>query len=461
MIAAVDLGSTNFKAALFDSAGNRVGQASEPLPYSLHTEDRAELDPEVVKATFFKLLLRLVESGDFKLNSIRRVALTSQANTFVVTSAEGVPLSPFYGWSDGRAEEAARVLQERLGANFHRCTGWPRVTPRLMLSKVLWWQECHSRDSSSRFVSLPAYLGMALGAEHCNDANLAAMSGFYSLVDGCWWDEALSATNIEPSQLGGIVPTGCPLAMQRSRVPTGFHPDLEVVPVGNDHTAGAVSCGCRKGEPILTLGTTGVVYRSAGMTAGPFSGDGLWGPYPSGGYYELQCLNHACSALDWANEALLGSVDSKTFVSLAREASVDESTPFFYPLEWGTEVAWQGEDGSGANAGKAYAAFEGILFALRAMVGPAFYQQQQPLRVLGGGSRIDFWLQLAADCFQRPICRSRSDGLAGAAMIAGQSVCEEGAAAEPIFQPDQHRQALLDQRFTLWRSLDPSHSDPK
>lgn len=44
------------------------------------------------------------------------------------------------------------------------------------------------------------------------------------------------------------------------------------------------------------------------------SGHGLWGPYPGGGYYDLFHITRACSALDWADKNLFGSLDSQRFV---------------------------------------------------------------------------------------------------------------------------------------------------
>jgi xylulokinase len=453
MIAAVDLGSTNFKAALFDADGQRLAEASQPLPYSLHTGSRAELDPEAVEKSFFVLLEQLVRDAGLALAAIKRIALTSQAQTFLIATAEGIPLSPFYGWSDDRAGEAAVQLQSQLGDHFHQHAGWPTVSPRLMLSKVLWWKQHHAWDKTFRIISLPAYLAMTLGAEHGNDANLAAMSGFFSIAEGKWWEDALKASAVSCQQLGTIVTPGCPLAMRRNKIPSGFSRDLQIVPVGNDHTAGAIGCDCREGQPILTLGTAGVLYRHAGSTPGPYSASGLWGPYPHGGYYELQCLTHACSALDWANEFLLGEVNSPAFADLAASAEVDDNTPFFYPLQWGSDAAWRGK---GDVAAKAYAAFEGILFALKQLAGDHFTHNDRPLTLLGGGSRLDFWMQMTSDCFNTPVQRTQTDGLLGAAHLAFPSMGVHADNKDASVLPNPSRHRLLQQRYEKWLNAAPA-----
>jgi len=208
--------------------------------------------------------------------------------------------------------------------------------------------------------------------------------------------------------------------------------------------------GCREGCAILTLGTAGVLYRYAGNNPGPYSPAGLWGPYPGGGFYELLCLNHACSALDWADGFLHGSVDSGRFVQAMRQARVREDSVLFYPDDWGTPSAWKGE---GTPQEKAYAVLEGIGFALRHLAGEGFRAEKGRIVILGGGSRLDDWVQLVADLFGREFVRSGRDGLGGAAILAGVPLQggEETAPADH-FSPRDEKRGFLDRRFQSWKN---------
>jgi len=449
MIVAADLGSTNMKVALFAEDGTRVAEASRPLPYEIHTNISAELSPDAVRECFLGLLADL-RSGE-SVRKIRRVSFTSQAQTFCITDARGCPRSKFFGWADVRGGAEASQLQRVLGESFHRECGWPSVSPTHMISKVLWWRKTHGLSEDDRVVSLPSFLAMQLGAAHASDTNLAAMSGFYSIPGGGWWNQAIEAVGVRSSQLGDLVAPGDVL----SRIGPPGCPDLaddfEVVMAGNDHTAGAVGCGCRPGRSILTLGTAGVIYRHAGEMPGPYSQSGLWGPYPGGGYYELLCLDHACSALDWADGFLFGNVDSLRFVARARRGNARESSPLFDPGAWGSAAAWVGE---GTEEEKAYATLEGIVFALRALAGDGFSGGGEEIVILGGGSRLDFWVQLVANIFRRPIIRGSNDGLAGAAALAGIPIVEPRRASE-VFLPDPATFQSLEARFVGWNAVFP------
>jgi len=453
MIVATDCGSTNMKAAVFTADGSRLAESSIPLLYTIRTGSRVEFSPEDTRSCFQTLMANLCQMAGISCHEIRKVCFTSQAQTFTVLDANGLPLSPFFGWADSRADKEAVELQARFGADFHRVTGLPVVSPKHMISKVLWWGRTHGQSRAMRFVSLPSYLAMQLGAAHVTDRNLAAMSGFYSIPDSHWWIHGLEAVGLEADQLGELTNPGQVLPKCRRPKCAGFSPDIEVAMAGNDHTAGALGGGCREGRPILTLGTAGVIYRHAGETPGPFSPAGLWGPYPGGGYYELLCLNHACSALDWADNILHGCIDSIRFVESIRLTHIREDSVLFYPDNWGSLRAWHGE---GTLEEKAYAVLEGIGFALRRLAGLHFCAEEEKIMVLGGGSRLDGWVQLVANIFRRTLVRSDCDGLDGAATIAGvlATYGREHTICPELFYPDDTKDQLLERRYRRWSEFD-------
>jgi xylulokinase len=454
MILAADIGSTWLKASLFAPDGRRFPVAEAPLDYMVRNSERAEIDPLALRRTFLDLIDQALTLAGCSRGDLRRVAITSQAQTFCLCDAAGIPLTPMLGWTDARAAAEAEELQDRIGPAFHRNTGFPEVSPLSTLAKVLWWSRQGKLPADARVVQISSWLAMSLGAPHGTDTNLAAMSGLFSTPNHTWWGEALEASSLGATQLGIVVDPGVPLPTAAPGRPSGFAPELEVLLCANDHTAGAVASGCRSGNPILTLGTAGVIYRNSGKQPGPFSNTGVWGPFPGGGYYELLFLPHACSALDWADGFLFGKVDSARLVGRALASGIPSSAPFFDPSLWGGENAWSAE---GSPDEMAYAALEGIAFGLRALDENALGNGHGAVTALGGGSRLDLWLQLLADVFKRPFVRGTRDGLDGAAMIAGVPLVPESC-KETVFHPDPARSRFLDDRFLKWRSIFQSNT---
>lgn len=454
MILAADLGSTNVKAALFAGDGRRIGEASLPLPYEIQTAARTELSPAAVAGCFFEVLSGALTAAGVAADAVCRISLTSQAQTFCICDHGGKPVSPFLGWTDLRAEEEALELQLLLGDAFHNQTGWPKIRPGHMLAKVLWWRKTYGLPGEQRIVSLTSFLAMKLGALHTSDSNLAAMSGLFSIPDKRWWTKAVEAAGVSAAQLGLVVEPGQPVPTRSGSRPPGYSESLQIVLAGNDHTAGAVGCGCRNGRSVMTLGTAGVYYRWAGRERGPFSACGLWGPYPGGGYYELFHIPHACSALDWADKYLFGAVDSQRFVESARKVEAGPDIPFFDPAAWGSDAAWSGRMNSEEMA---YATLEGIAFALRACAGEACGAKDDEILILGGGSRLDFWVQMLANTFRCPFTRSTRDGLDGAAILAGLEIpTDRGQSPNRRFLPESSRLEELEKRYHLWRRHESS-----
>lgn len=87
----------------------------------------------------------------------------------------------------------------------------------------------------------------------------------------------------------------------------------------------------------------------------------------------------------------------------------------------------------------ARAVLEGITESLYALAAP-FLKSIPPgsrheITLLGGGSRLDFWVQMLADRFGCSLLRFDADGLAGAARLAGANFPKDVRSAEQIFRP--------------------------
>lgn len=432
MILTADLGSTNFKAALFTPDGRRVGEATVPLTYEIHTSERAELRPAVVVETFDDALCGALKSAAVTGKDVQRVALTSQAQTFCLCDSSGAVKGSFTSWSDQRAREEATYLQSVLGESYHGKTGWPAPAAGQLAAQALWTKRHLETDLSSfRFVTLPSYIAMLLGAPFVLDRNLAAMTGLYNVPGGEWWSEALDAVGLSKTQVGTLVDTGQAVPAEHDVFPKlrcGIAPG-DIVLAGNDHTAAAVGCDCSPQRAVLTIGTTGVFYRLPSiLNIGPFSANGIWGPYPTGHYYELRFVSAACSALDWADQTLFGRIDTPRFVAAAQEAGTPGEVRFD-PSRWGSTGAWSGP---GTKEQKALAVLEGIASALRELA-PRELDPGQEIIVMGGGSRLDFWMQMLANLFGRPLIRLDADGLTGAAILAGWAPTKQKI--DKIFHP--------------------------
>src|ERR1051326_622667 len=446
MILTIDCGSTNLKAALFDEQLRRLAESSVPLVYSVRDAERAEFDAEEFWRAVVTLIQKLRPSSP-----IDTVALTSQAQTFTIVDARGRPRMPFLSWMDKRAVAESDEMQAKLGADLHRhCSFAPHV-PQLFSCKLLWVQR-HRADvltNDAQVVSLPEFVALRLAGVRAVDRNLAAMSGLYSLARDGWWKEALELCGIREQQMGKLVDVGASINGHRAADDLPLARDLKVVFAGNDQTSGAFCTIGRTGGLVLTLGTALVVYRYAGEKPGPFSPGGCWGPYPGGGYYEFATGDEGCNALDWASNELLPGKDTPAFIKLAEAAPAGKS--LFFPHRMRTDRAWFGD---ASQAARARAVVERISFSARRLIVEDLRVvfRDQPLLVIGGGSKSDFWLQMLADVLNYPVRRGGGDNLLGSALMqraTAVSVREAGSGA--VFRPSSERVSQYDALYEIWR----------
>ncbi|MCE5278115.1 MAG: FGGY-family carbohydrate kinase [Planctomycetaceae bacterium] len=452
MILAIDLGTTNFKAAVFDEALARLGEASAAAPYITNDAMRVEMDAGEVWATLVELIAQTCKLAGTHTTNIQSVAITSQAQSFTIMDDHGRARTAVISWLDKRGAAGPEGLSEALSRGWHEHCSFPALTAQMQLAHLMRLRAQAPRvlEEPGRVVPLPALIFERLGGVSLCDDNLAAMSGMYSLWAGAWREEALAACGLKPQQMPRLVSvgSGVPVAELNPSLPLGA--GARLVSAGNDQTAGALGNGCRGGEVVVTLGTALVAYRFAGQHRGPYSPGGCWGPYPGGGYYELAFRDEGCLALDWAAETLMpGSLAATLIEAAARgQTAVTVESGFFVPGRMRTSQAWTGDLPTPDL--KAYAVLEGLAMSLRQLVRDELTcSSGTVVRAIGGGSRSAVWLQIIADVLDCPVHRGSGDSLLGAAlMAAGRSADVSGG---EVFHPRLAKRSLLDERFDRWR----------
>lgn len=459
MILAIDCGSTNHKVALFDERLRRLADAARPVVYTVRTAERMEFDPERIWRDTVELIREVCHMVQIAPCEIKTIALTSQANTFTLVNPSGETVVPFISWLDKRATAESAELSSKLGADFHRHCSFAEPSAQLQISKLLWLTRNYTQLMSPatkdmRIMSLPTFLAWRLAGFHCTDANLAAMSGLYSLQQRDWWGDALWVCGWATDACGQIVATGAKISAKRACVELDFSPQLQITFAGNDQTAGAFANNIRNGGLVLTLGTALVAYRFAGEQPGPYPAAGWWGIFPGGGFYELMARNEGCAALDWSVEQILPGNEAG-FFRLATTAPLGSA--MFFPQLMHAPKAWNG----GADmAAKARAVLEGISFSLRELVEGMDNNRgaKEPVSVIGGGSANPFWLGMVANVLNRPVRRGYGDNLLGAAMMARPSVQPPVNDANGVFAPDAKLVAEYDAAFRKWQEASPDRN---
>lgn len=438
LVLAMDCGSTNLKAGLFDDGLERLAETSVPVAYTRQGPERYEFSAE---GFWEDAYAAMAELGD--LAAVTDLAIGSQAQTFLFVDRAGQPLTPAVSWLDRTATAEAEEAKQRLGAAFPEACSVPEPIPQLQLCKVRQWLERNPALGEARLVALPGWIALCLGAENGTDENLAALGGLYSLAEKDWWPEALAFAGLKAAQLPRLVRLG--QAIPAYPAVAGFPPALRVTFAGNDQTAGAYGNGVGEGTVLATLGTALVAYRCVGNSPGIFRPGVFRGPYPGNRHYELATRDEGCLALDRVRKERFSELAAKEFDQLAAAYRPTLESALFHPERNRLPMA-------ASPAELAYATLEGIGFALRELLedGLGLGHGRETVKLAGGGGKSPVWRQLIASILACPTVRAEGDGLLGAAALA-LGVEAPLSSAQTGCEPDPEQVELLERRYRRWR----------
>lgn len=394
MFLCIDLGSTSFKAAVYDCDLNVLGSDGARLDYA-QLNERVELEPETVSDTVQNAVQGALKSAQLRPEEITAAAVTSQAQTFALRMDKQF-VTPMISWQDSRGEPAAASMKtDPVFDSFREHTSFYAPAPGLMLCLLTQVFEDHPEFVGGDVVPLPSYVMEQLTGQRVLDENLAAMSGLWSLPEKKWNEVYLQRLGVTPAQLPEVGPlpalAGAALAENFLGLPEG----CPVYSAGNDQTAGAYAAELEcAGGILITLGSAQVVYQWCQELAQPEEGV-IRGLYPEGGTYRMVADGYGGNQILRTMKQLeLTGFDSffeQAEVGFAAGAELPSVTPGADRIRWSDESA--------SIAHKCAAVIEFLSERMTDMVRD-LRQEGQPVYVTdGGGGRRAVWRQ----CLERKL----------------------------------------------------------
>lgn len=432
-ILAIDLGSTFFKAGLFDAALRPLGTGAAALEYAYGPHGEVELTPATVDTAFRKAVRQALKTAGITPPQLAAMAITSQAQTFAVVGGDGSARGNFISWLDTRAGATCQRLQQagRL-TEFGRHTSFGALLAPLQICQLAHLRKTAPRNlrPQDRALLLPSYFALRLTGRAAVDDNLAAMSGLYSLERHAWWPEALHAAGITTRQLPAIVPIGSRAATSSDSARRwGLCAGIPLVLAGNDQTAGAFGARIGKeGAVLITLGTAQVAYRVC-QTLPRSDAALIRGPYPGGRWYRMAADSCGGSVVNWAKTVLAGcQTDAALFEAAARAKPGCNGLVFRIGLP-DAPNRWEGIGPHHTAGDFARSTLEALVARLAGLVRDLGLRPDTSTRIMaaGGGSRQPLWLRLVSEALDRPIRPVQSDPLAGAARMASLALASPAA----------------------------------
>jgi len=468
-VLAVDVGTTNVKAAVVDEGGRVLRAAQRELTLLSPEPGAAEHSPREILAAVAETS-KLAARG-FEVDA---VALSCYQHGLMAVDAKCEPLTNALTHMDWRAARYVAEVERRCDpAELYRRTGCPPLFV-YALPKVLWLksERLGSAAGSARFLLVKDFVVAKAVGEPYVDYGNASGSQLFNIRALEWDDLALEVAGLDESQLAAPVEGSealCELPGAGAEL-FSVKPGTPLVLGTFDGAAQNLGLGAEGlGEAVLNLGTTAVVrllgrapvLDERGMrTFCYYAAAGRWafGGSTNNGGSVLRWLRDALGGLEVVAAEALGADPYDLLCGEAERAPPGSSGLIFIPFMAGERFPFRDPYARGVLLGLRYdhrkphivrAFMEGVAMVVRAIAEALADLGFKPARLLGcgGGLRSRLWAEIVASATRTPVARVR-DGehasnvgaaaLALKALGAVRDVGELGWRAEvaDVVQPD-------------------------
>lgn len=425
IILTFDLGTTNFKAALFDEGGRVLALARQATPIESADGERREIGVAAFERTLMQLASELRQQDAAALARTAGVCFATQANSFVLLDERDQPLTPIVLWNDRRVRELPAVLTgEAMADRFAAQTGLaggPGLAAggghEFAVAKVLWLREnepaLFARARTIRFIG--DQLAWWLTGRHVTEAGAAGLTGLLDIHRLQWRQAALDGLGLSHLQWPTVLRAGAdlgPLRPQAARslgIP-GAPVHCRAILGCLDQYAGALGAGlagATDGRHVaVTAGTVlaAVVLRDRfaprksvddNLCRGPAWRDGL--------YWHMRFSNVSAGLLEPLRES------GEDVADLLAQAAVIAPGAEGLTLDRDAthragRAIFRGETHRHTRAHRVAAIVQGVAAAIDAQV-RSLCPDAQPaqVRLIGGAARGDVWLRAAATACDVPV----------------------------------------------------------
>ncbi len=472
----IDLGTTNFKSLVLDTAGNIVFKTTIPVETLHPKHGYAEQNPTILLDLIKKLLIKTANNLNKKPIA---VAFSAAMHSLIALDKDNNPLTNAIIWADNRAEKQANALKKsKKGEALFKATGTP-IHPLSPLLKLEWLRENEPIifKNSTWFCSIKEFIFFKLFNKKIVDLSVASATGLMNSETCKWHKPSLNFAQVVDNQLSKIV---SPYHFELLKG-IDFLPEWTDVPFvigASDGVLSSLSAGAiSENLTTITIGTSGAVRRISKnrplsikgkkqsklfvyrldethfVIGGATNNGGIALEWLTKKIFNSELNKSINSELNTANKTALIqpiNADLNDLIKSAESIKIGSDDLLFMPFILGERaLIWDANvRGSFLNLSFEHtqahfirATLEGILFNLQ-HIHTAIEAEISPSSAIfadGGFVKSPFWVQMLADITNKPVhTRVGEDGGSlGAIMLAMKAVhvCENLSETTKFLHP--------------------------
>ena len=488
----IDAGTSALKVILYDQQGHAVAEGSQEYHLATAATGTVECDPEAYWSALQSVVSQVLSAAPPQAREVQALAISSQAETFVLIDQQGNPLRNAIVWLDSRAGAEALEIRAAFGPDtVYRKSGCPEVDSTWAATKLLWLRKHEPQvfERIYKVLLVEDYLIYRLTGCFAVNGALCCSTLLYDINTDTWWPEMLDYVGIGPDQLPELYPSGVQIAEMRPDVAAdlGFSGRPVVVSGGMDQ-----ACSCIGSGNI----TSGVLTENTGtsLNVSVTTDVPVFDPQR-----RVPCQTHALAGkyifLPWCSS---GGILLRWFRDQLSEAQVEQAAlehqDVYALLTESAASVPPGSEGlvilphlSGAMSPEmdpnARAVIYGIHMAtqrqhiVKAIMESVAYLTRsnvdlvaeagigiEQIILTGGTAHSRLWNQIKADVLGRKVktIKNKESGCLGAAILAGlalgvyhsvQEACATLIEDDQVYQPTAQHHQVYQKCYDSYRRL--------
>ncbi len=408
----VDFGTSGVHVSVINCRGGEsVLGFSKKYPLLHPAEGMAELRPQDVWRASQECVARTVEGlpGNVRL---RALSFSWFGDSVMAVDGAGEPMTNLLLCFDARGVAEAAEIAAALGPRHAELTGEP-CNSSSASSKLLWLKR-HMPGvfkGAAKFWSVQQFVLHRLGLEPVCDATMAARFCLFDNRSRRWSPELAGAAGLDLSRLPRVESSGYAAGTIRNYGAVPLPDEVPVMIGAHDCECGILGVGAFGGREDVLADITGTYDHLGFLRRGylnPLAEDPGAGAYGASGPLEdtstcSASFDTAGSTLEWFMREVAGDTSPASYDALWASAEFSGSGRLLLCPDFiDSHGRVSGLDISTTRRDLFAAVVEGITFEVRGIF-DAFQRLTgggiSVLRVGGGLSRADKWLQLRADVF--------------------------------------------------------------
>ena len=493
----IDVGTTGCKAVAFSEDGKELTAAYREYDISAPEPGWAVLDSTDVWEKVKEVVREAAGDAAAAHNDpVKSLAVCSMGEAMVPVTLEREILGPSIMNFDSRGGEYVRSMTEFQNDEWLYTINGNTLANNYGLTKLLWVRD-HQPDlyeKADKFLNWGSFVTFMLGAEPVIDHSLANRSLLFDLDSANWSDELLSKSGLDRGKLPKTEPPGKQIGTVSPSIASelGLSPDTAIVTGAHDQVSNALGAGViKEGQAMYGMGSFTCIVPvfetrrnpermiKYGFNTEHHSVPGLFSLfiYHPGGVLVKWFRDTYAAAEHRQAKAEGRDIYPDLFAEVPDEPSRLMVFPAFSTLGPPDFV----DDACGVIAGLYLDTTRGeILRGIIEGVNYLLYESVQHLPEIdidvssfipvGGGSKSNVWIQIAADVFGVPFSRPEitEAGSLGAAILAGVGTGafashEDGVSKmvriDAAFEPDPKKHKIYKELFRRYTKLWPLTAD--